>query len=299
MTARPVAPHLQYHRWKSSTSHATQVNDAAPQRGQESGISGHLLAQDTPVHVGSNLFAKHRLPEFAGRAFDQRAILGRDAIAQPGLNRLRPVVLDVEKPRRLRRAAENLDCALCSDLGAGLVHSPESTQDNLVLLELLAFDDVGERERLDSMSIHDEIKRRRLALGWSHQKLADEVSAREHLKKPLAWQTVQQWENTASAPKRTRLKHVADALGIDLLELYGAPPAAKAAPPSGLDQLQILLLETFAKFESDFDRLEAINQMAKLLNRAPARRRGRGMSGFGDLGNPELDGGRAVGGKKK
>lgn len=66
------------------------------------------------------------------------------------------------------------------------------------------------------MSIHEAIKTRRLALEWSHQRLADEVSKREGLSKPLAWQTVQQWENGVSAPARKRLPFVAEALGLTL-----------------------------------------------------------------------------------
>jgi transcriptional regulator with XRE-family HTH domain len=60
------------------------------------------------------------------------------------------------------------------------------------------------------MSIHAAIKARRERLGWSQQKLADEVARREG--KPLRWQSVQQWENGTSAPARRRLEHVAAAL---------------------------------------------------------------------------------------
>ena len=63
------------------------------------------------------------------------------------------------------------------------------------------------------MSIHDGIKRRREALGWSHARLAEEVSTIEGLSQKLSWQTVQQWESGKSAPKRMRLEHVASALG--------------------------------------------------------------------------------------
>lgn len=63
------------------------------------------------------------------------------------------------------------------------------------------------------MSIHEEIKRRREVKGWSHERLAAEVSELQGLKKPLAWQTVQQWENGKSAPTRKRLPYVARALG--------------------------------------------------------------------------------------
>lgn len=69
------------------------------------------------------------------------------------------------------------------------------------------------------MSIHEAIKGRREALGWSQTKLAEEVSSREGLPKPLAWQTVQQWENGVSAPTRKRLPFVASALGLTIEEL--------------------------------------------------------------------------------
>ncbi len=63
------------------------------------------------------------------------------------------------------------------------------------------------------MTIHDEIRTRREALGWSQAKLAQEVSRLEQLNKNLSYVTVQHWENGHSAPKRTRLKYVAQALG--------------------------------------------------------------------------------------
>ena len=69
------------------------------------------------------------------------------------------------------------------------------------------------------MSIHEAIKTRRLELGWSHERLAEEVSKLEQLPKPLAWQTVQQWENGKSAPQRTRLPYVAKAMNLSLNEL--------------------------------------------------------------------------------
>lgn len=72
---------------------------------------------------------------------------------------------------------------------------------------------------LAPMSIHEAIKTRRFELGWSQERLALEVSEREGLDKPLAWQTVQQWENGVSAPARKRLPFVAAAMGISLAEL--------------------------------------------------------------------------------
>jgi phage repressor protein C with HTH and peptisase S24 domain len=49
------------------------------------------------------------------------------------------------------------------------------------------------------------------------EQLAEKVSEIEGLAKPLSWQTVQQWENGTSAPKRKRLATVAKLLGVNLL----------------------------------------------------------------------------------
>lgn len=56
------------------------------------------------------------------------------------------------------------------------------------------------------------------------QRLADEVSKAEGLPKPLAWQTVQQWERTdgdGTAPKRKRLEIVAKLLDCTVGDLLG------------------------------------------------------------------------------
>ena len=82
----------------------------------------------------------------------------------------------------------------------------------------LAFYCAAPPQTLAAMSIHEAIKARRLALEWSQERLASEVSKREGLTKPLAWQTVQQWENGVSAPTRKRLPFVAQALGFTLEE---------------------------------------------------------------------------------
>lgn len=103
------------------------------------------------------------------------------------------------------------------------------------------------------MSIHSEIKRLRLAKGWSHQQLAAEVSAVEGLKKPLSWQTVQQWEREpaatgagkSTAPKRSRLDVVARLLGTDTEALMaGRPPKTPAAGTSvdGLTAQEAMLI---------------------------------------------------------
>lgn len=78
------------------------------------------------------------------------------------------------------------------------------------------------------MTIHDQIKARRLALGWSMETLAAEVSKLEGLGKPLSWQTVQQWEAGKSAPKRSRLEIVASLLGSTVAELMDEPGRGSA-----------------------------------------------------------------------
>jgi transcriptional regulator with XRE-family HTH domain len=86
------------------------------------------------------------------------------------------------------------------------------------------------------MTIHDVIAARRKALDLSQKDLADRISALEGNAKPLAWQTVQQWENGSSAPKRSRLPFVAQALGIPTSTLQGTEDTAltglKAAEPA-------------------------------------------------------------------
>lgn len=66
------------------------------------------------------------------------------------------------------------------------------------------------------MDIHQQIKAAREEKGWSMQRLAKEVSDAEGLAKPLTWQTVQQWENGTSAPKRTRMELVRRLLAIEV-----------------------------------------------------------------------------------
>lgn len=75
-------------------------------------------------------------------------------------------------------------------------------------------------EKLVLMDIHQQIKQAREQRGWSMERLAKEISDAEGLAKPLSWQTIQQWENGTSAPKRTRMDLV-----TQLLELN--PPAKK------------------------------------------------------------------------
>jgi len=89
------------------------------------------------------------------------------------------------------------------------------------------------------MSIHEAIKARRTALGWSQMRLAGEVSKLENLDPPLTYATVQQWENGKSAPKRTRLKFVAQALGCEIGDLTGD---AAPSPNATLDWRTLALM---------------------------------------------------------
>ncbi len=81
------------------------------------------------------------------------------------------------------------------------------------MLELLAFAPAHMHEKLAAMgTIHEAIRDRREALGLSMQDLALRVSEKEGRKKPLSWQTIQQWENGKSAPTRSRMPFVAEVL---------------------------------------------------------------------------------------
>ena len=129
-------------------------------------------------------------------------------------------IFHIENAGRAYRPPEDFNSALCGLLWQGLgVHRSHDTQENLVMLDILALRDSVQQEKLAGMSIHTEITRRRKALGWSMERLAAEVSKVEGLKKPLNWQTVQQWENGGSAPKRTRMGFVAQAFGCSLAAL--------------------------------------------------------------------------------
>lgn len=73
-----------------------------------------------------------------------------------------------------------------------------STQDRLV-------------NKVSLMNIHDRIKSAREQKGMSMEQLGSIVG--------VSWQTVQQWENGKTAPKRKRLDAVADALGVSVEQL--------------------------------------------------------------------------------
>lgn len=93
-----------------------------------------------------------------------------------------------------------------------MCHAGNPTQENLATQNSLVFSARSVHEKLVRMSIHLAISRRRAELGLSLFELAKRISDLEGLARPLAWQTVQQWENGKSAPKRKRLEFAAQAL---------------------------------------------------------------------------------------
>lgn len=60
-------------------------------------------------------------------------------------------------------------------------------------------------------TIHQRIKSRRIELNLSMEVLGERVG--------VTYQTIQQWENGKTAPKRNRMKSLADALGVDVVAL--------------------------------------------------------------------------------
>ncbi|MDS1142415.1 LexA family transcriptional regulator [Pusillimonas sp. SM2304] len=78
-------------------------------------------------------------------------------------------------------------------------------------------------------TIHDRIKSARVAKGFSMEKVAELVGVK-------AWQTVQQWENGGTAPKRKRLEKVAEVLDVTVDHLLqGAAPDGEHAPVKMID----------------------------------------------------------------
>jgi phage repressor protein C with HTH and peptisase S24 domain len=107
------------------------------------------------------------------------------------------------------------------------------------------------------MSIHEQIKAARLKKEWSMERLAQEVSKAEKLAKPLAWQTVQQWEAGLSAPKRRRMETVASLLGLTIYELVSKHSAIQLPISKGGETVAaagtvlVPRLDTTASFGSD------------------------------------------------
>lgn len=109
-------------------------------------------------------------------------------------------------------------CAAARDRSLDSI-AAQCKQDFLLSKDFLSWRGGKAHEKLASMSIHLAIKQRRKHLKLTQAQLAARVSELEGLKKPLTGPTVQQWENGASAPKRTRLSHVATALETTVEEL--------------------------------------------------------------------------------
>ena len=93
------------------------------------------------------------------------------------------------------------------------------------------------------------------------EQLAKAVSEAENLAKPLAWQTIQQWERGASAPKRSRMPVVERLLGLTpepLAQHASTQPKAGeesapylAAAPVSLPSTYSLLLQLSAAVEKN------------------------------------------------
>lgn len=99
------------------------------------------------------------------------------------------------------------------------------------MLVSLAYDCKPRQEKLSRMAtIHERIKKKRLAKGWSMEDFADKITKAEGRAKPLAWQTIQQWENGSSAPNRKRLQLVARLLETTVAELLGSRAVAGLSP---------------------------------------------------------------------
>lgn len=60
-----------------------------------------VLPQHTPRDIRTKLFANHRMAFHACFPLKERAVLRRNASAQPALDGLMPVALDAQPPRRL------------------------------------------------------------------------------------------------------------------------------------------------------------------------------------------------------
>lgn len=93
------------------------------------------------------------------------------------------------------------------------------------------------------------------------EQLAKAVSDAENLAKPLAWQTIQQWERGDSAPKRSRMPVVEQLLGLTPeppTQPGSAPPQAgeelaryNTAAPVSLPSTYSLLLQLSAAVEKN------------------------------------------------
>lgn len=114
------------------------------------------------------------------------------------------------------------------------------------------------------MTIHKRIKERREALRLSMQELATASGV-------SAWQTVQQWEKEdGTAPKRQRLKAVADALGVSPEWLMtGREPGQRSdalqfTELNGLEAQLVML----SRAMSDDDKYDLLIKANEMVNRS-------------------------------
>lgn len=182
------------------------------------------------------------------------------------------LVLDVEQPGCCDRAPKNRNRLLGGQLSRSLrIHTAQCTQDFLVMLESLAFARPRSHEKLAPVTIHEAIRNRRTELRMSMQELADAVSASEGLAKNLGWQTVQQWENGKTAPKRTRLEHVAKALKTTPEALLRGESAPSGQPddvprPPGMSKQAAVLAWRLSEIGPIARQLTVIAEMDSYLN---------------------------------
>lgn len=114
--------------------------------------------------------------------------------------------------------------------------------------------------------IHARIKRLRQAKQLSMEALADLVG--------VTWQTVQQWEKPdGTAPKRTRLQAVADALGTTIEHLTTGHQLLHVAEPAGAPYA-VLPVRSNPMLEELIEVARGLNEkgLAALIERAHALR---------------------------
>lgn len=113
------------------------------------------------------------------------------------------------------------------------------------------------------------------------EQLALAVSEAENLAKPLAWQTIQQWERGDSAPKRSRMPVVERILGLTPeppSQSNSAPPQIgeesahyNTAAPVSLPSTYSLLLQLAAAVEkSDISVRSAVGGLIKHMCENPS-----------------------------
>jgi transcriptional regulator with XRE-family HTH domain len=194
------------------------------------GISA-TAADLTPGDVRPQLLAENRLAASPSQLLDQWTELGWNALADEILDALSADRPGCARGHRglgdqrgsLRRSTEDVDC-LGGPLARGLFHTPDSTPNLLAGPSSLAITGKPDAHKyLAVMSIHEEIKRRRTALGIGVAELAKRVTAVTP-DEPVSRQMVQFWERT-TAPKRRHIAAVAQVLNASIDDLLaGSEP---------------------------------------------------------------------------